>query len=365
MRHPLQGYAATCRRKEGAVTTTGQQGARDVLIIGAGIAGLCAAYGVGQAGYRVTLLEQGTPGGGASAARLGVLLPPLRQRGRSQLRALAAASFAAYPQFVAALHATTGVDVAYTACGVLRLSPRVIPVVPPQVWCPPPDLAHREPTLAAALLDVVGAVYTPQAAHLDTAALVRALTQAITAAGGQIGRGTVRHLLHAGGTVRGAVTDDGTPHYAAVTLVAAGIATRDLLAPYAPDLPLEAKPGMLVQLAVAPPHPTHIVVADDTTIVAKRDGAVWAGGGSNATDAASIAATVARVLGKPADVVTTWQGVRPVAPAAVPLIAPVTGWAGLAVVSGHGKNGFLLAPHTTTEVVRVVQAMVAAQGAQT
>ncbi len=345
---------------------SGQASECDVLIIGAGIAGLCAAYGVSRAGYRVTLLEQGAPGGGASAARLGVLLPPLRQRGRSLLRTLAATSFAAYPQFVADLHAATGIDAAYTASGLLRLSPRVIPVVPPQVWCPCPDIARREPTLeAAALPAVVGAVYTPQAAHLDTAALVQALVWATTAVGGQMVRGRVRHLLHTGATVCGAATDDGTQYRAAVTLVAAGIATRDLLAPYVPDLLLEAKPGMLVQVAVAPPHPTHIVVADDVTIVAKRDGQVWAGGGSNADDAAAVAATVAQVLGKPAPVVTTWHGVRPAAPAAVPLIAPVAGWAGLAVVSGHGKNGFLLAPHTATEAVRVVQAMGTVQGAQT
>lgn len=51
----------------------------EVVVIGGGIAGTCAAYHLAVAGVRTTLLERGTLGGGATATAVGVLSPPLRQ----------------------------------------------------------------------------------------------------------------------------------------------------------------------------------------------------------------------------------------------------------------------------------------------
>ena len=51
----------------------------DVVVVGGGIAGTSAAYHLARAGVQVVLLERGSIGGGATAAAVGVLSPPLRQ----------------------------------------------------------------------------------------------------------------------------------------------------------------------------------------------------------------------------------------------------------------------------------------------
>lgn len=50
-----------------------------VVVVGGGIAGTSAAYHAAKAGADVLLLERGRIGGGATAAALGILSPPLRQ----------------------------------------------------------------------------------------------------------------------------------------------------------------------------------------------------------------------------------------------------------------------------------------------
>ena len=47
----------------------------DVLIIGAGAVGVCAAYYLREAGYRVTLVERGEIGSGASHGNMGLIVP--------------------------------------------------------------------------------------------------------------------------------------------------------------------------------------------------------------------------------------------------------------------------------------------------
>ena len=51
----------------------------DVIVVGGGIAGTSAAYHLARAGVQVVLMERGSIGGGATAAAVGVLSPPLRQ----------------------------------------------------------------------------------------------------------------------------------------------------------------------------------------------------------------------------------------------------------------------------------------------
>ena len=51
----------------------------DVVVVGGGIAGTSAAYHLARAGVQVVLMERGSIGGGATAAAVGVLSPPVRQ----------------------------------------------------------------------------------------------------------------------------------------------------------------------------------------------------------------------------------------------------------------------------------------------
>lgn len=51
----------------------------DVVVVGGGIAGTSSAFHLAEAGVDVALFERGEIGGGATAAAVGVLSPPLRQ----------------------------------------------------------------------------------------------------------------------------------------------------------------------------------------------------------------------------------------------------------------------------------------------
>jgi glycine oxidase len=68
------------------------QATPDLLIAGAGVAGLWLALKAVRAGLSVTLVERGNPGGGASGGFLGALMPhsPERWNGKKdfQFRAL-------------------------------------------------------------------------------------------------------------------------------------------------------------------------------------------------------------------------------------------------------------------------------------
>ena len=56
------------------------QPAPDLLIAGAGVAGLWLAVKAARAGLSVTLVERGNPGGGASGGFLGALMPHSPER---------------------------------------------------------------------------------------------------------------------------------------------------------------------------------------------------------------------------------------------------------------------------------------------
>jgi len=51
----------------------------DVVVVGGGIAGASTLYHLAEAGIDALLLERGTVGGGATAAAIGILSPPVRQ----------------------------------------------------------------------------------------------------------------------------------------------------------------------------------------------------------------------------------------------------------------------------------------------
>jgi glycine oxidase len=84
------------------------QATPDLLIAGAGVAGLWLALKAVRAGLSVTLVERGNPGGGASGGFLGALMPhsPERWNGKKdfQFRALVDLE-----DEVAGLEAETGV----------------------------------------------------------------------------------------------------------------------------------------------------------------------------------------------------------------------------------------------------------------
>jgi glycine oxidase len=95
---------------------------RSIAIVGAGIIGLSAAWRLAQAGWQVTVFDQGAIGGEASWAGAGMLAPGGEIDGHSQLATLALESCGLYPAFIRELQTVSGVEIDYQQCGALELA---------------------------------------------------------------------------------------------------------------------------------------------------------------------------------------------------------------------------------------------------
>ena len=92
------------------------QAAPDLLIAGAGVAGMWLAVKAARAGLSVMLVERGNPGGGASGGFLGALMPhsPERWNGKKDFQFRALIDLEAE---IAQLESETGTDCAYRRVG--------------------------------------------------------------------------------------------------------------------------------------------------------------------------------------------------------------------------------------------------------
>jgi glycine oxidase len=97
-----------------------QRSRYDVAVIGAGVIGLTIAWRAAQRGMRVTLLDRGEPGGGASWVAAGMLAPVTEARlTELPLLELGVASARLYSDLVLELREQTGIDPGYERCGTL------------------------------------------------------------------------------------------------------------------------------------------------------------------------------------------------------------------------------------------------------
>jgi glycine oxidase len=92
----------------------------DLAIIGGGIIGLATAFRVAQAGLRVTVVERGALGGGATQIAAGMLSPALEAEDAERaLLDLARDSVARYPAFITDVEAASGMSCGFRSDGGL------------------------------------------------------------------------------------------------------------------------------------------------------------------------------------------------------------------------------------------------------
>src|SRR5215472_709086 len=99
------------------------QGGPHVLVVGAGAIGLAIAWRVAQHGARVTVLDRGAAGAGASHAAAGMLnVCAEAEPGEQDLIALGRRSQALWPAFGAELEAASGLPVDLRTEGTLAVA---------------------------------------------------------------------------------------------------------------------------------------------------------------------------------------------------------------------------------------------------
>ena len=91
----------------------------DILMVGAGVMGMLSALELAEAGQRVLMIDQGRAGLEASWAGGGIISPLYPWRYAPPITALATWSQQAFPDLIASLTDSTGIDSELSANGML------------------------------------------------------------------------------------------------------------------------------------------------------------------------------------------------------------------------------------------------------
>jgi glycine oxidase len=319
----------------------------DVIIAGAGIAGLSIALELRQEGASVLVLERGQPGCEASSAAAGMLAatdpdtPPA-------LRSLSLAAASSYPEYVGKLENISGIDVDFRRRGTILFGEEAPPAGYQRLSAE--ALHHLEPGLqphghSAFLL---------QEDCVDPVLLMRAAVRAAHLADVEIRTGiNVQNMRWAGTLVAVETGADRLVGKAAVNCLGAWSGE-----------PVKPRKGQMMYLQPPKQLLEHVVRAPGAYIVPRSSGKILVGttvedtGFDKSVDAKTVQAmhtSATRYLPDlgSAAIVETWAGLRPGTPDDLPLIGP-TPEQNVFVASGLFRNGILLAPVVASTVAALV-----------
>lgn len=335
----------------------------NIVIIGAGVAGLGIAWRLLQEGCAVTILERSQPGTGASWAAAGMLAVTAELEDAAEPeRALAMRASALWPGFAAELEEASGRAIFLAADGALLLAADAaeLEVMAGRAGDGLKLVSGDEARKLAPLLgQTPGGLWSPHEAHVDNRALTQALTIAVLKAGGVIQPNEPGVRIEWQGDRAVAVLSPYRRYDADAILVAAG-AWSGLL----DEIPIAPVKGEVIALAppagVALPGP---VVWGEGVYCVPRHGRLLvgatveeAGFDTSLTDAGRMRLRHAAETLMPGlkawDLADHWAGLRPKSPDGLPLLGP---WGnGLFLASGQYRNGILFAPAIAREMADIM-----------
>jgi glycine oxidase len=353
----------------------------DVVVVGAGLVGLATALRLSEAGFQVTVVDQGRAGSEASGAGAGLLTPQALTgpppRGAEDLPLRTAAfqasyqSRALYPVFVEKIVELTRQPVSYAVDGVLALAsdPGAVRTLEDQVaWQTEQGLEARmldasETAARAPGLQAEAAAFFPHDGYVDNQTLVTALLEAVRGSGVPVIEDVpVVRIETEKGAVSGVRTARETLACGGAVL-AAGAWTDPLLPIEEPKLEMRPVRGQIVVLEGGPAVPRHPVLCGETYLVPRPHGRVLAGSTVEEVgfDRSVTAGGVAEILEAAAAFLPAlrgwtfagaWSGLRPRAGDGYPVIGPAVATGGLWIATGHYRNGILWAPLTAEWITR-------------
>ena len=364
----------------------------DVLVVGGGAIGACAAYELARRGARVTVVERSTDASGCSYGNAGLICPShaealanpaairdgLRWIGRRDspfrlhprlalvpwlarfgaaarpsrsgaatrhLRALAERSLALHAELASVLptsFARRGLLSVYERGG----APGMLSAA---------EARELEPALAPT---IAGAVLHPDEAHCDPRAFVSSLLDGAAAHGAELRTGVeILRLRRTNGAISGLDTTDGLLRAGSVVL-AAGTWTRELAGQVGVHVPLEPAKGYHLETDSAPLQAGIPIYMEEARVIAtplggrlRLAGTLELAGLDLRVDHVRLGALLdaARrtlVLPERTRTVKVWRGLRPCAPDGLPIIGGVDGVENLVLATAHAMLGITLAPVT-------------------
>ncbi len=347
----------------------------DVVVVGAGLAGLGVAWRLAQRGRRVVVLEAGEVGRGASWAAAGMLAPSAEIGFEElDLYALGQESLRRWPGFARELAQASGIDPGYRDTGTLvvaddRDSARALRRLfafqtehgVPVDWLSGDQAADLEPLLSPRL---PAAIFSPDDHQVDPRAVVQALRQSAERTGVEVREHCRVERLELVASPR-LVVEGGEPLEARAVVLAAGVWSREV-GGLAAELPIRRVKGQALALRMDPGRGLdlrHVVRGPDAYLVPRWDGRLVVGATSEdgVSDGLVTAGGVYRLLEgavrvvpavEEMELVETWASHRPAARDHAPLLGRVA--PGVFAATGHYRHGVLLAPVTADEVAAEV-----------
>ncbi|WP_373045154.1 glycine oxidase ThiO [Vulgatibacter sp.] len=345
----------------------------DSVVIGGGVMGSAIALRLSQAGQRVLVLEKAVPGAEASSAAGGILGAQIEGEADGPLFRLCLASREAYGALAAELRESTGIDVGYRHCGLLKVAlagDDLGPLAEKMAWqrrigleveeLAGEEVRRLEPDLAS---EVAMGLHFPKETQIDPRQLVQALPLAAQRAGATFRAALVRKVLVEDGRAVGVELDGETVRAGAV-VVAAGAWTSLVEGIGLPHDAVKPVRGQMLKLALRGLGLRRIVFTPRGYLVPRGDGTVLTGstmehvGFDKRVTAGGVASILTNALATApslagAELVESWSGLRPAPADGLPLIG-ATAAQGLFLASGHYRNGILLMPETARLVAETV-----------
>lgn len=353
----------------------------DVLIVGAGVVGLSSAWSLAEYGLQVTVVDP-APGRGASWVAAGMLAPVSEAHyGEEQLLPILVDAAHRWPDFTAALEERTGASIGYRPCGTIVVAADAsdrsliqdLIALPLRLGLEVQSLSTRACRAAVPALapGVRGGAEMACDHQVDNRRLVEALVKACFSAGVHFLYETVDRIeLDRNGAVEAVTLGDNTRLPGRRVLLAAGARSSMI-----DGVPREALPsvrpvkGHVLRLRGASPSlltrtVRGLVHGRSCYLVPREDGSLVVGateeerGFDDHVQAGPVHDLLhdARALVPGIDELFLEEaiaGLRPGSPDNRPFIG-WTGIEGLAVATGHYRNGILLAPITADAVLELV-----------
>jgi glycine/D-amino acid oxidase-like deaminating enzyme len=343
--------------------------AAEVIVIGGGIIGACVAHALTEAGARVTVLVDGWPGRGTSAASLAwVNAANKAPEAYSRLNAAGMPAYAALRDLFGpecGIHldgALNWVESDDQRAGLRERYERLRGWEYPVEWVTPEQVTNNlAPELRLDPDRVQRLLHMPTEGWIDAPLLIRNLLDEVQQQGGELRCGArVEMVRREAGRAAGVETDTGESFHAAWVINCAGPDADRVAAMAGVRLPMTRVPGLLLvteripvrlRQVIHPPGPSfrpdaggRLVMLTDWTPPGPPDGLSTAPSLPAPPEADGLLAQVARWLpaASAARVEAARLGVRPMPVDGYPIVGPHPELPGFYVVVTH--SGITLGP---------------------
>ncbi|MFN2381605.1 MAG: NAD(P)/FAD-dependent oxidoreductase [Guyparkeria sp.] len=324
----------------------------DIIVVGAGIAGLTSALALQRDGARVAVIDRRRAGTEASWAGGGILCPLYAWRYPAPVLSLAAAGMRRYPGLIASLGSSVDPERCVTGMEILD----------------PTGKGESRETINATLSSVGithqwrahgdgEALWLPQVANVRNPYLLDALADTLHAREIELREQCAADgLLLSEGRVIGVSTGEGALHAERVVITAG--AWSQALIPGLPAGSLFPVRGQMLRLEPRPENGLDRILMDDGVyLIPRKDGSVVVGstveygGFDKSVDEATqnrLHAHACRLWPRLVDARVThrWAGLRPGSSDEIPLLGEHPSIDGLWANTGGFRNGLAMAPAT-------------------